>query len=123
MSRIGAGHGPARGEDSNESILAHLRVLLNTRKGAAVTTPGFGIVDFNDFVHLFPVNLHLLQASIRATILEFEPRLRNVLVRYLPDEDPLVIRFEITAQPAKEGARTLLRFRTQLTPGGKIDVW
>lgn len=123
LSRIGAGKGPAREEDSVASILSHLRVLLNTRKGASVTAPGFGIIDFNDFVHAFPGNLYALQASIRATILEYEPRLRSVSVRYTPDVDPLAIKFEITAQPAHEGARGVLRFRTRLSAGGKVDVW
>lgn len=123
LSRVGAGGSPAREQDSTESILAHLRELLNTRQGAAVTVPGFGILDFNDFVHAFPSNLFTLQSSIRATILEYEPRLKSVSVQYLPDGDPLTIRFEITAQPAHKSARGMLRFRTQLSPGGRIDVW
>jgi type VI secretion system protein len=124
LSRIEARlGGTERGSDISQSIVEHLRVLLNTRKGGSATVPGFGIVDFTDLVHAFPASIQTLQSAIRATVLEFEPRLRNVSVRHLPDEDPLVLRFEITAQLVGQGARGGLRFRTQVSPGGKVEVW
>jgi type VI secretion system protein len=124
LSRIEAGQGTAdRALDVSESIVEHLRVLLNARKGGSATVPGFGIVDFTDLVHAFPAAIQTLQAAIRATVLEYEPRLRNVSVRHVPDEEPLVVRFEITAQPVDRGARGVLRFRTQVSPGGKVEVW
>jgi type VI secretion system protein len=110
-------------EDLPEAIAAHLRVLLNTRQGDAATAPSFGLVDFTDLVHSFPGSISTLQAAIRASILEFEPRLKNVNVRYMQETDPLILKFEITAQPVEEGARGLLRFRTQVAPGGKVQVW
>ena len=102
-------------------------MLLNTSKGEAPTVPGFGLVDFTDLVHSFPGSINTLQASIRATILEFEPRLRNVTVRHVADSDPLVLRFEVTAQPvqpAQRGQRGLglLRFETQVKVGGQFEV-
>jgi type VI secretion system protein len=110
--------------DEVESIIEHLRVLLNTRKGEAVTVPGFGLVDFSDLVHTFPASISTLQASIRATILEFEPRLKNVTVRSIPDPDPLVLRFEIAAQPVQRNGKQspMLRFHTQVTSGGQLRV-
>jgi type VI secretion system protein len=123
LSRIDAETSVANRADESESIVEHLRVLLNTRKGGSVTAPGFGVVDFTELVHSFPSAIQTLQASIRATVLEYEPRLRNVSVRFTPDEDPLVLRFEITAQLAERGTRGMLRFRTQVTPGGKVEVW
>lgn len=110
--------------DDVASIIEHLRVLLNTRKGEAVTVPGFGLVDFSDLVHTFPASVTTLQASIRATILEYEPRLKNVTVRSVPDPDPLVLRFEISAQPVQKNGRSAgtLRFHTQVSPGGQFRV-
>ncbi len=124
LSRMdgGAASGAAVG-DPVESIAAHLRMLLNTRKGEAVTAPNFGVVDFTELVHGFPSSIQVLQQSIRATILEFEPRLKTVTVRHTPDDNPLLLRFEISAQLAEKGARGSLRFQTQVGPGGKIDVW
>lgn len=124
LSRIDAELSVAdRDSDEAASIVEHLRVLLNTRRGGSATAPDFGVVDFTELVHAFPGAVQTLQASIRATVLEYEPRLRNVSVRFLPDEDPLVLRFDITAQMAERGARGVMRFRTQITPGGKVDVW
>ncbi len=122
LSRLGSG-GSAP-PDESASILEHLRVLLNTRKGEAATVPGFGLVDFTDLVHAFPGAVNTLQASIRATIPEFEPRLRNVTVRHVADSDPLVLKFEVTAQPAQRGPRApgVLHFETQVTVGGRFEV-
>ncbi|HEX8704045.1 MAG TPA: type VI secretion system baseplate subunit TssE, partial [Myxococcaceae bacterium] len=110
LSRIESEEGTSsRDADVSSSIVEHLRVLLNTRRGDSATVPGFGVVDFTDLVHSFPSSIQTLQAAIRATILEFEPRLRNVSVRHVPDEDPLMLRFEISAQPADRSARGVLR--------------
>ena len=109
-------------EDPLGSILEHLRVLLNSRQGQAPAAPGFGMVDFSDTVHQFPGSVQLLQQSIRATLIEFEPRLKNITVRHVPEEDPLKLRFEISAQLAEKGARGLLRFRTVMVQGGRFEV-
>ncbi|AKF82211.1 type VI secretion system baseplate subunit TssE [Myxococcus faecalis] len=124
LSRIEVGTGSAeREQDMTDSIAQHLRVLLNARKGGSATVPGFGVMDFTDLVHTFPTAIQTLQSAIRATVLEFEPRIQHVSVRHVPDVDPLLLRFEITAQPAGRGARGMLRFRTQMSPGGKVEVW
>jgi type VI secretion system protein len=107
--------------DEVESIVAHVRALLNTRLGEAPCSPTLGIADFADIVHTFPGGIQQLSASMRATILENEPRLRAVTIRHLPGEDPLVVRFEISAQPAARGARPL-KLSTTIRPGGRIDV-
>ncbi len=102
-------------------------MLLNTRKGEAPTAPGFGLVDFTDLVHAFPGSIHTLQASICATIAKYEPRLRNVKVNHVADSDPLVLKFEVTAQPAQPAQRGqrgagLLRFETQVKVGGRFEI-
>jgi type VI secretion system protein len=118
LSRI-AGASPV---DDAESIAAHLRALLNTRCGGAVAAPRYGVTDFADLAHAFPGATAELARSIRATILEFEPRLRNVSVRQLPGEGGLSLRFEINAQLAREHGSRHLRFATTVRPGGRVDV-
>jgi type VI secretion system protein len=108
--------------DEVESILAHLRVLLNTRRGDSVTAPDFGVVDFADVVHDWPGGVQQLARSIRATILEHEPRLRSVAVRYLPEAEGLVLRFEITAQLARAHGGRTLHLSTTMRAGGRVDV-
>jgi type VI secretion system protein len=120
LSRIG-GQDPAP-VDEVRSILAHLQQLLNTRQGDAPVAPGYGVIDFADLVHGFPGAIQQLARAIRSTILEFEPRLRNVAVRHVPDEDGLTLRFEIAAQLARGPTPKTLRLATTVKPGGQIEI-
>jgi type VI secretion system protein len=110
------------GADEVEAIVEHLRVLLNTRQGEAPSAPSFGVLDFSDMVHAFPGAVQQLVRSIRATILEFEPRLRNVNVRHVTNDGELLLRFEISAQLADQRSARTLRFATTVRPGGRFDV-
>jgi type VI secretion system protein len=108
--------------DDIDSIVEHLRGLLNTRQGESVTVPDFGVIDFTDLVHNFPEAIQVLQRSIRATILQYEPRLKSVVVQHVRDEEVLVLKFQITAQLASKSARGAVRFETQLRAGGQMNV-
>ncbi|WAS95838.1 type VI secretion system baseplate subunit TssE [Nannocystis punicea] len=105
-----------------ESIVTHLQELLNTRSGESLSAPDFGIVDFADVVHNFPEATQVLQQSIRATILKYEPRLRNVSVHPVPSGDTLMIAFEVSARLASGAQRGVFRVRTEMTSTGKIQV-
>jgi type VI secretion system protein len=120
LSRIASGAGPA---DEIGSILEHLRALLNTRQGDSPCAPRYGVLDFSDVVHALPGAVPALLQAMRATIAEYEPRLKAVSVRHLPVDGELVLRFEVSAQLARpgSGARTL-RFATTVLPGGHVDV-
>ena len=107
--------------DEVDYVLEHLRVLLNTRQGEAPCAPSFGVLDLSDVVHAFPAAYADLAQAIRATILEYEPRLKNVTVRHIPDEG-LVLRFEIGAQLAGPRGNRGVRFATTVRPGGRYDV-
>jgi type VI secretion system protein len=117
LSRI-MGPGP---RDEVESIVEHVRALLNTRVGDAVCAPALGVPNFADIVHTFPEARQYLARAIRETILEHEPRLREVIVRPVSSVDPLVLHFEIFAQRAGRGAEPVL-MSTTVRPGGRIDV-
>jgi type VI secretion system protein len=118
LSRIASGAAPL---DETEAIVEHLRVLLNTRQGEAICAPTYGVVDFTDVVHSFPSSMQVLVKSIRATIMEHEPRLKNVNVRPVTGESDLVLRFEISAQLVNQKGKTL-RFATTVRPGGRYDL-
>jgi type VI secretion system protein len=118
-----AGKSAARTVDPVDSILEHLRALLNTRKGDSASAPDFGVHSFIDLVHNFPGAAQILLRSIKATVLAFEPRLKNVNVRHVPEEDPLLLRYEISGQLADATDRRTLRFNTQISAGGRTKVW
>ena len=105
----------SRPGDAVSAIAEHLRGLLNTRKGEAAAAPGFGIMDFNDLVHRLPGGHPdgCSSPSARA-IQEYEPRLKNVIVLHVPDEqDPRRFGSTIIAQLATRDARGTVRFQTQ----------
>jgi type VI secretion system protein len=113
---------PSRPVDEVRSIIGNLRVLLNTRVGNASACPDFGVIDFVDLVHEFPGAAAVLQRSIRDTISEYEPRLKNVRVRVVPSDDPLQLSFEISARLASDPRRGLVRVRTAVSEGGRFQV-
>ncbi len=110
-----------RGADPIQSIVAHLRVLLNARPGISSTVPDYGVVDFNDVVHTLPDGVARIASSIRATIESHEPRLKNVVVRPLRTDDALTLQFEIVARVA-DGAQQQLRLQSCYHPGGLFTV-
>lgn len=111
-----------RTENDVESIIEHLRGLLNTRQGECPAAMDFGVVDFTDLMHTFPEAIQTLQKSIRATILQYEPRLKNVIVQHVRDDEVLVLKFQITAQLASKTSKGAVRLETQLRAGGQISV-
>jgi type VI secretion system protein len=110
--------GPRRGDQ--ESVLAHLQVLLNSHLGESLSAPGLGILDFADIVHGFPASTQVLSHSIRATILQHEPRLRSVTVTPTHSDDPLALAFEISGRLVGDDQRGPLRVRTELSAGGRF---
>ncbi len=125
LTRLAAGEGAlAPRGNVVASILEHMRVLLNTRKGEAPASPSFGVMDFNDIIHLLPAAVSRMQQSIRAAIQEFEPRLKNVVVVHVPDEkEPTALRFDIVAQLNVPEAQGTIRFHTEMHPGGRVELW
>ena len=105
-----------------ESIVAHIHELLNTRVGESLAAPDLGIIDFADLVHNFPEATQVLQQSIRATIMKYEPRLRSVSVTPTPSNDPLSLAFEISGRLASGSQRGPFRLRTELTSTGKMQI-
>jgi type VI secretion system protein len=116
---------PTRHNQYNETelIVEHLRDLLNTRAGEAPTVPDFGVIDFTDLVHNFPEAIQTLTKAIRDTIKTYEPRLKNVQVQHIRDDEVLVLKFQIAAHLAAKGAKgNNVRFETQLRAGGHMSV-
>ena len=53
---------------------------------------------------------------------KYEPRLKNVQVQHIRDDEVLVLKFQIAAQLAAKGAKGNVRFETQLRAGGHMSV-
>ena len=105
-----------------DSILAHLRCMLNTRQGAVPIAPDYGVPDFLDFLQTFPDSVHTIEHDLQGAIHRYEPRLSGVQVTFLPQEEHmLALRFQITGQIRDEGGAKV-RFETVVDTDGKISI-
>jgi type VI secretion system protein len=103
-----------------ESVLRHLRDLLNLRRGTVLARPDMGMPDFNDLVTQFPVAIEALAAEVRQQIAAFEPRLADIEVRPAPDPDnPLALRLHIAATLRLPQERRRIRFDTVVGDDGR----
>jgi len=105
-----------------DSVMVNLRRMLNSRQGIASTVPDYGLPDPTDVVHNFPEAIDLCRRNIRQSIEKYEPRLRNVAVNHVLDEDnPFHLRFEIRAQLVSEQEATPVAFFTTLDASGQAE--
>ena len=61
-----------------DSVLRHLRDLLNLRRGSIPARPDCGMPDFNDLVTRFPVAIDILAAEVRRQIAASISRWRRI---------------------------------------------
>ena len=105
-----------------DSILAHLRRILNTRQGSVQISDVYGIPDLNDFLTSYPESVTGVEKSIRQAIEKYEPRLQSVKVHFLPqEEDVLCLRFQITARINAGTGRNIL-IETIVNSDGRISL-
>jgi type VI secretion system protein len=106
-----------------DSVLNNLRKMLNVRQGSVSTLPDFGMPDLNDLYAQYPDPIIVLRRIIKELIENYEPRLTQVIVRYVSDEDdPLSLRFDITAHLEVDDKELPLRFETVVGDSGRIQV-
>ncbi|MFV1951807.1 MAG: type VI secretion system baseplate subunit TssE [Nitrospinota bacterium] len=106
-----------------ESVLLHLRKMLNTWQGHSLTLPDYGIPVLADIMHSFPDALAMMEDAICNSIGKYEPRLRGVKVRYVESEDDILrLRFEVTAQLVTEKEKASIWFETTINSSGQIEV-
>jgi type VI secretion system protein len=107
----------------SRSIARHLTRMLNVRQGSVSTLPEYGMPDFNDLVGRFPDGLNLIRRAIRASVERYEPRLSRVAVKHIVNEDdPLNLRFRITASMILEDRDEPVTFDTLIGSSGQIQI-
>lgn len=105
-----------------ESVLRHLRKMLNTRPDQVLIQPTYGMPDLTEFVQDQPAAGEEMQASILRSITQFEPRLRDVTVTHVPPEPgQSMLRFEITGILVSE-RQPHVEFQTEISPSGLVLV-
>lgn len=88
--------GRQRTAERISAIKRHLERLLNACQGCALSSPDYGLPDFNDAVAGTADLRTRLAASVRAAIVQYEPRVYVRHVRLLPDGDsPTELHFRV----------------------------
>jgi len=103
-----------------DSVLANLRHIFNTRQGQSATAEDYGMPDMTNLPHAYPDSIEAVRRAIQDGIVKYEPRLQSARVRYVDDDDPQVLRFEITAQLRTPTDRQRIRLESVVTPAGRV---
>lgn len=106
-----------------DSILQHIQKLLNVRQGSVDMLFDYGLPDFNDLSNRFPYAINEIKKEITACIKKYEPRLTQIRVNHVQDEDdPLFLRYDITAKLVINHNKTNIWFETVLDTAGKVSI-
>lgn len=106
-----------------ESVLGNVQSMLNVRQGSVKALEEYGMPDFNDVVNQFPDAISRIRYAIRDFLEDYEPRLTQVYVHYLPDPDqPLLMKFAVEATLSHRDKSSKVSFDTVLTGSGQATV-
>jgi type VI secretion system lysozyme-like protein len=97
----------------DRTLLADLRLLLNTRIGESPAAPDYGVPDLADLLHQFPAASPAFQQAVRAAIARHAPHLRALTVRTAPPSSLIIT--------ATHGT-TPFHLRVTLAPDGHCDI-
>ncbi len=114
------------GEDPKraiDSVLNHLQRILNTRQGSVPIGEDYGVPDLTDFKQVYPDGVRDLERSIKQTIEKYEPRLKSIRVKFVPQEDEMLsVSFQILARLVLEEQKDVVVFQSILDSDGKIRI-
>jgi len=106
-----------------DSVREHLQKILNTRQGSVMIGEDYGLPDFAELLRDYPESLRDFERSIRMTIQEYEPRLKMVRVKLLPnEEDLLTLRFQVSARLAAREQRVPVLLESMVDQDGKVSI-
>jgi type VI secretion system protein len=111
--------------DMESAVVSHLQNMLSTRQGSSLTCPDYGLIEVSEVLHDFPEAIGLMQRSIKNTIQQYEPRIKNVQVRHVRTDaaQSMILEFEITGQlHFPDGRRQPLRFGASVDSSGNVKM-
>jgi len=108
----------------SDSVLEHLRRILNTRQGCVPIADDYGVPEFTEYLHLGAEVYKELEKVLRTTIPKCEPRLKGVRVSFIPEEEDrlaLRLQFQVVAKLASN-PRLQVQFETSIDGNGQIRL-
>jgi len=110
-------------QEVRDSVLDHLRLMCTTRQGTMITSPTFGVPDLSEIVHSFPDAINVMAKALKQSIIDHEPRLKNAVIRHVPNEDAtLTLRFEIVGTIINGDQRAAVKFETTIDDRRAVRV-
>lgn len=106
------------------SVIEHLIRVLNTKKGSVDIDPEFGVPDLSNLSSSFSSEaIPELEFAIRNVIQNYEPRLKDVAVKCLAQQDDLLaLRFSISARLVMDDKGNQIVFETIVDSDGQVKV-
>ena len=102
-----------------DSVLASLRILLNSRQGCCEIRPDYGLMDFDAAAGNFRNAIALIARDVEKQLRLFEPRLRGVVVRAVEDKTrPLELVFHVSGELAYRDRAIRVTFDSVLGSDG-----
>jgi type VI secretion system protein len=105
------------------SVLRYLQKVLNTRQGGVQIADDFGMPDLTDYMRGYPASLRDVEKSLRQTIIKYEPRLKSVRVKFVPqEENVLSLNFQVVARLVGDYPDQPVVFESQVGSDGRINI-
>ncbi len=105
-----------------ESVVRHLRQLLNTQQGSTLIDPDYGMPEFADLRAEVPDSVSKIENMIEKVVVRYEPRLRRVSVRYMYQDDQLVLYFQIKGVLDTRQGDVPVYLESIVDTCGKLDI-
>jgi type VI secretion system protein len=113
-----------RAEILVDSILDHLRRILNTRQGSVPIDLAFGVPDFTNLAGSFSsgTTTQMIEDMTRM-IQRYEPRLRQPQISFTQSQDEVLsLAFAISGLIAVDNREIPVRLSTHVASNGKISL-
>lgn len=106
-----------------ESVVQHLQKLLNSKQGTTLMDEFYGMPDFTDLTVMFPDSVREIESTISKTIERYEPRLSEVKVSFiLQNELSLSLFFQIKAIMKTEDDEMNIFLESSISSDGKMKI-
>ena len=105
-----------------DSVVAHLRRMLNCRQGSTLMDPGYGMPDFSDLRAEVPDSVSDIEALIAGVIRTCEPRLSQIAVKFMYQDEQRILYFQIQGFLATDRGKKPVYLESSVDTFGKMAV-
>ncbi|MFA6012435.1 MAG: type VI secretion system baseplate subunit TssE [Desulfobacteraceae bacterium] len=105
-----------------DSVVSHLRQLLNTQQGTTLMDPFYGMPEFADLRAGVPDSVQKIEKLISNVVKAYEPRLRSVSVSYMHQDEQLILYFQIKGVLDTKKGELPVYLESIVDTCGKMDI-